>query len=131
MTRFDPGSFDPSTFAASWAAAWNARDIEAVLRHFTDDVTFSTPKAVDTVGQPTVTGIPAVRAYWTKALGMISSIRFTVVRTLWDARQRELSIIYDREINGRQDRALELLGFNDAGMVDRGEVFYGVIPRNS
>jgi hypothetical protein len=41
-----------------------------------------------------------------------------------------IGIIYDREINSRGDRALERLGFDLAGKVDRGEVFYGVIPRS-
>lgn len=121
-------SFDPAAFASAWAAAWNARDLDAVLAHFTDGVVFSTPKAVDTVGQPTVVGIPAVRAYWEKALGKITSLRFTVVRTIWDPERREIGIIYDRQVNGRQDRALELLGLDDRDRVNCGEVFYGVIP---
>jgi ketosteroid isomerase-like protein len=29
--------------AEQWAAAWNARDVERVLAHFDDDVTFTSP----------------------------------------------------------------------------------------
>jgi hypothetical protein len=123
--------FEPASFAAQWAAAWNARDLDAVLAHFDGNVVFSTPKAMDAVGRPTVVGIPAVRAYWEKALTLISSLHFTVVRTVWDGERRELGIIYDREVNGRRDRALELLGFDHDGRVNRGEVFYGVIPDGS
>lgn len=115
-------------FAAAWAAAWNEGDLDAVLLHFREQVVFSTPKAVDVLGHPTVIGVVALRAYWEQALRQITRLRFTVVRTLWDPTRRELSIIYDREVNGRQDRALELLTLDDQGMVTRGEVFYGVIP---
>lgn len=123
--------FEPGHFAAQWAAAWNARNLDAVLSHFDESVVFSTPKAMDTVGRPTVVGIPAVRAYWEQALQLITALQFTVIRTVWDAEHQELGIIYDRDINGRRDRALELLGFNANGRVNRGEVFYGVIPEGS
>ncbi len=115
-------------FATTWAAAWNARDLEAVLRHFRSNVTFSTPTALAVVGQPTVVGVDALRDYWSRALARITDLHFTIVRTVWDPTRRELGIIYDREVNGRRDRALELLRLDDEGMVTAGEVFYGVIP---
>jgi hypothetical protein len=37
-----------------------------------------------------------------------------------------LVIIYDREVDGRGDRASEILQFGLGGRVVRGEVFYGV-----
>ena len=37
-------------YAQQWAEAWNRRDLEALLEHFKDDVVFSSPKAVQTVG---------------------------------------------------------------------------------
>lgn len=119
---------NPTAFATAWAAAWNARDLDSVLAHFADDVVFSTPKALDVVGRPTVRGKAAVRAYWEAALGRITHLRFEVVRTTWDPAAAELAIIYDREINQGRDRALELLRFGPSGLVVSGEVFYGVIP---
>jgi hypothetical protein len=120
--------FDPSAFAAEWAAAWNRRDLDAVLTHFAADVVFSTPKAVETVGQPTVRGTPALRAYWERALAGIAELHFAVDRVVWDPVHRELGIVYDRAVNGRRDRALELLAFSPDGIVQSGEVFYGVVP---
>ena len=32
-------------FAEEWAAAWNRRDVDAVLAHFHDDVVFTSPVA--------------------------------------------------------------------------------------
>ncbi len=120
--------FDPVAFAAAWAAAWNRRDLDAVLAHFADDVIFSSPKAVEAVGQPTVRGKAELRAYWHRALGRITDLRFSVRRTVWDARLGELAIVYDREVNGQRDRALELLSLTAGGAVRAGEVFYGVVP---
>jgi hypothetical protein len=74
-----------------------------------DAIVFSSPKAVDAVGQPTVRGKPALRAYWERALTQISALDFVVVAAMWDASVRRLAIIHDREVNGRADRAIELL----------------------
>ena len=70
------------TFAARWAEAWNVRDIEAVLKHFHDDVVFTSPTALAVVGSATVRGKDALRAYWTTALSRITSIRFTIDRVV-------------------------------------------------
>jgi ketosteroid isomerase-like protein len=36
---------DPKSYADQWVRAWNARDIEAVLDHFHDDVVLTSPVA--------------------------------------------------------------------------------------
>jgi hypothetical protein len=115
-------------FAQHWAEAWNHLRIEWVLEHFDEDVVFSSPKALDAVGVPTVRGKAALRAYWQAALQPVTVLRFTVVRVLWDAGSSELAIIYDRRVNDRHDRAAEVLQFGGSGRVVRGEVFYGVLP---
>ncbi|HSE65560.1 MAG TPA: nuclear transport factor 2 family protein [Gemmatimonadales bacterium] len=121
-------SFDPDAFAREWAKAWNARDLDRVLAHFSEAIVFSSPKAVDAVGQPTVRGQPALRAYWERALTQISTLEFMVAALIWDPAARRLAIIYDRKVNGRSDRAIELLTFDSQGLVAAGEVFYGVSP---
>jgi hypothetical protein len=115
-------------YAREWAAAWNARDLDAVLAHFDDAVVFSSPKAVRAMGVPTVRGKAALRAYWQRALSRIESLRFTVERVIWDPATAELAIVYDREVNGEHDRAAEILHFGGDGRVGRGEVLYGVGP---
>lgn len=128
MTVGSGSSFEPDAFAREWAQAWNARDLDRVLAHFSDAIVFSSPKAVDAVGQPTVHGKPALRAYWERALTQISALEFIIVATMWDPSFRRLAIIYDRKVNGRADRAIELLTLNPGGLVTSGEVFYGVAP---
>ncbi len=115
-------------FARDWADAWNRRDLEAVLAHFADEVIFSSPTALAVVGSPTIHGKDELRRYWTAALARLQSLEFHVVRVLWDDAHDELSIVYDREVNGRHERAVEMLGFDREHRVVRGEVLYGVIP---
>ena len=67
---------EAEAFAARWADAWNERDIEAVLAHFDDHVTFTSPTAQGVVGVPTVRGKGALRSYWIAAMGQIQSLRF-------------------------------------------------------
>lgn len=119
---------DAGEFAVQWAAAWNRLDIEAVLAHFDDAVVFTSPVAVAVVGVPTLHGKAALRDYWLKALSKIQGLEFIVSRAVWDGGLRQLAIVYDREVNGKRDRAIELLRFGEAGLVVSGEVFYGVQP---
>lgn len=44
------------------------------------------------------------------------------------ARWAELSIVYDRDVNGTRDRASEIVRFDRHGRVVHGEVHYGLVP---
>lgn len=61
---------EPGPFADEWISAWNARDVEAVLAHYADDVVFTSPTALRVV--PASGGIvrdkDALRSYWRPAL---------------------------------------------------------------
>jgi predicted ATP-grasp superfamily ATP-dependent carboligase len=115
-------------FAAAWAELWNRRDVDAVLEHFDEHVVFSSPRARDTIGAPTVIGKAALGDYWNKALESVTSLHFALQRVVWDPARMEIAIIYDRHVNDRHDRAAEVLQFCASGLVIRGEVFYGVVP---
>jgi len=117
---------EAQAFAEQWAAAWNERDVERVLAHFEDDVTFTSPTALAVVGVATLRGKQALRDYWNKAVARIGSLRFTVDRALWDAEHRELAILYESDIDGRKRRVSENLTFGASGLVTRAEVFHGV-----
>jgi len=116
---------DREKFAADWAEAWNARAVERVLTHFHEKVVFTSPTALTVVGTATVRGKAALRSYWFAALDRISSLRFTVERTLWDPATRELAIVYSAEIDGKTRRVSENLIFNEDGQVTAAEVFHG------
>lgn len=113
-------------YAERWAEDWNRRDLDAILAHFADAVELTSPKALATVGVPTVRGKAALADYWRIALSRIESLRFVVHRVIWDPATLELAIIYDRDVNGVLDRAAEILAFGASGLVVRGEVLYGV-----
>jgi hypothetical protein len=68
-------------FARTWLAAWNARDLDAVLAHFADDVTFSSPMARRLVGgsEGVIRGKDALRAYWQRGLDAFPDLRFELL----------------------------------------------------
>jgi steroid delta-isomerase len=114
-----------NTFAATWVAAWNARDVERVLSLFSDEVTFTSPTALTVVGTAAVHGKAALRAYWSQAMSRISTLKFTLDRVVWDAATRELAILYVSDIDGRAKRVSENLIFDENGLVVIAEVFHG------
>ena len=74
-------STDPLAFAQSWLAAWNSHDIDAVLAHFSDDATFSSPVARELLGEShgVLHGKAAIRGYWEEGLRRIPDLRFELV----------------------------------------------------
>ncbi len=71
---------DAVAFAEHWVNAWNAHDVEPVLRHFADDLVFSSPVAANLLPETAgiIRGKPALRDYWTRALQRIANLRFVV-----------------------------------------------------
>jgi steroid delta-isomerase len=115
-------------WAEQWVADWNARDLAAVLGHFEDGIEFTSPRALAVVGVGTVRGKDPLRAYWTQALAAIASLRFNLRRIAFDPATSELAIFYDRDVDGRLDRAAEVLRFGSSGRVVRAEVYHGLLP---
>ncbi|MER5949873.1 nuclear transport factor 2 family protein [Streptomyces sp. NPDC001904] len=67
-------------FVDSWVKAWNAHDLDALLAHFADDVTFRSPVAAQLLGgDGVIHGRAALRAYWEEGLRRIPDLRFEVV----------------------------------------------------
>ena len=71
---------DALAFAREWVAGWNARDLDAIMRHYADDVVFSSPKALALTGSAEVVGKNALRAYWAKALAASPHLHFELER---------------------------------------------------
>ena len=69
-------------FAAEWAQAFNAHDLERILSHYADDVVLVSPIAIERLGvtDGTVRGKAALRAYFARALGPGSPLHFTLRR---------------------------------------------------
>jgi ketosteroid isomerase-like protein len=71
----------PSEFAQHWLTAWNDHDVEAVLGHFSDDVVFRSPVAVQLLDDSdgVIRGKEALRRYWTEALAKVPDLRFELL----------------------------------------------------
>ncbi|MHB8632611.1 MAG: nuclear transport factor 2 family protein [Thermoplasmatota archaeon] len=66
-------------FAASWFAAWNAHDLDAMMRHYAPDIEHSSPFIARYNGDPEcrpLRGEKAVRAYFGRALERNPQLRF-------------------------------------------------------
>ena len=102
------------TFAAVWVAAWNRHDVDAVLAHYADDFTMTTPMIQKLLGIPsgTLQGKPAVGDYWRAALRKIPDLKFSIIETTCGV--DTVSIYYDAVL-GR--RAIETFFFNAEGKV--------------
>ena len=84
------------SIAQSWCAAWNRRDLEAVMRHYADEVELNSPRVVERLGTASgwLKGKNALRAYF--AAGMKSAdLRFELVEVLLGV--SAMSIVYRRE----------------------------------
>jgi len=70
-------------FGDTWLAAWNSHDLEGVLAHFSDQVTFSSPVASRIVdgSDGVIRGKEALRAYWREGLKRYPDLHFELVGT--------------------------------------------------
>ena len=110
----------PAIFAEEWAAAWNRRDVDAVLAHFHDDVVFTSPVAAQLVPDSgrVVRGKAAVRDYWNAALALIPDLHFDVVGVYQG--ESVLVINYRHQRGGLVNEVLEF----DGARVRRGHGTY-------
>ena len=102
-------------FAESWIAAWNRRDVEAVLVHYSETAQFVSPVASNLVGRPMLRDKKELEAYWRTALARISSLEFKLDHAAWDEKRRELNVVYEANLNGERKRACEIMQFDASG----------------
>ena len=112
---------DPAAYAAAWAAAWNARDLEAVLALFHDDVVFTSPVAARVLpgSGGVVRGKDALRRYWEAALPQVPDLHFTVERVF-----AGVSVLVVSYRNQRGDLVDEVLVLDEDGLVVEGHGTY-------
>src|SRR3954452_24543350 len=107
-------------FAAEWERNWNAHDLDALLAHFADDVVFTSPVAAQLLPDcdGVIRGKDALRAYWSRALGLLPHLRFTV-----EGVYAGLDAIVINYRNHAGNRVCEYLAFAD-GLVVSGHATY-------
>ena len=103
---------DYAAFAEAWEAGWNSHNLDRILAHYSEDVTFRSQKAMRLVGSGERNGKPALRAYWARALDAQPDLSFIVVDVLHG---HGMMVITYR--NQRDVLAAETLRFGADGLV--------------
>jgi len=118
-------SIDPTAFTRRWIAAWNRRDIEAVLALYAETATIVTPQAEDIIGRAEARGKTALRQYWSATLAQIGTLVFTYEQAAWDPLQRLLTMRYVATVDGISRRAAEIATINADGLIRHSDALYG------
>ena len=76
---------DARQFADDWIQAWNSHDLDAILSHHSPDVVLISPTAARLLQDPSgaVTGIEALRRYFSRGLEAYPNLRFEILDVLW------------------------------------------------
>ena len=108
-------------FAAEWVEAWNNHDLDAVLAHYADDFTMSSPLIVRIAGEPTgrLQGKEAVEAYWKAALDKNRDLAFTLLNVTCGA--DSVALLYE---SSRAGIAIEYFRFDADGLVTEASAQY-------
>lgn len=108
------------TFAHGWIHAWNARDLDAVLAHYSEACTFASPFVARFAGEPggRLAGKASLRAYWTAALAALPTLHFELVDVLTGVDC--ITILY----RGHRGLTAEVFELGADGKVVRGLALY-------
>lgn len=109
-------------FAHEWIDAWNRRDLQSVLKHYADDIDFSSPLAhkLGAGERGHIVGKQRLASYWAQALAEISELRMSLEEVLLGS--DSLTLLY----NGPAGRATETMWFSSEGLVNRSIVSYSM-----
>ena len=116
MSKFHQPS-ELTALGRTWIEAWNARDLERVLALY-DDATVMTSDRIPTMGfdaSGTVRGKERLRAYWSKALGLLPELHFSLIDVF--VSPDSLVVFYQNE---RGKKICEYLRVNDVGLIVQG-----------
>ena len=82
------------SFAREWVSAWNSRDLERILSHYSEDVELTSPMVQRLLGdgQHSVRGKDDLRAYFRRGLDTLPDLTFT----LWGAYAGVHSVVAGR-----------------------------------
>ena len=103
-------------FAKGWIQAWNQRNLEAVLSHYTEDIEFQSPLVIKLLSETsgTVRGKQNLREYFRKALAAFPG---DIELELLGAYQGVNSVLVHFQAKGRS--AVEVMELDPEGKVRR------------
>jgi hypothetical protein len=107
--------------AAEWVAAWNAHDLDAIMGHYADDVTFASPFVAALAGEQSgvIHGREALRAYFARGLEAYPDLHFDLHAALPGVSSVAL---HYRSVGDRE--AIEVMELDAAGAVVRVSAHY-------
>lgn len=116
---------DTRPIAEAWLAAFEARDLDALLALYSDDATHTSPKIrerhPETGGE--LRGKAAMRAWWQEAFDRLPSLRY--IASQITAGSDSVVLEYIRRLDGVPDlRISESFDVSD-GRIIRSRVFHG------
>jgi SnoaL-like domain len=102
------------SFAAEWIAAWNSHDIERIMAHYDEALTFSSPKLATRIpgSGGRLNSRASVRSYWVQALEAQPALHFELLAVL---KGIDSVVIHYRGAAGRL--CAEFFVFDDSGRV--------------
>ena len=112
---------DADRLAAEWIAAWNAHDLDAVLAHYAEDVTFASPFVAALTGDESsvIHGRAALRDYFRRGLEAYPGLHFDLHAALPGVSSVAL---HYASVGGRT--AIEVMEFDADGAVVRVAAHY-------
>ncbi len=120
-----PGAAAPQELARAWVAAFNARDLEALLALYADDAVHHSPKLrarrPETGGN--VRGKEALRAWWADSFDRLPGLHYEARRVT--ASGHLLILEYDRSLPGEATLAVAELFVVRAGRIAESRVYHG------
>ncbi len=111
-----------AAFAARWYAAWNARDLDAIMACYDPAIEHSSPfiKRYNNSDDLSICGIDGVRDYFRRALERNPTLRFDPLHVAIGL--QSIILVY-RRMTG--DLAAEVFYLNHEGLIVRSNSHYG------
>ena len=112
---------DGERLAAEWIEAWNAHDLDAIMKLYSPAIVFQTPTIIDTLGilDGRVQGAEALREHFARGLERLPDLRFDLDRVYTGV--RSLAIVY-RWRDGTP--VCELHEYGAHGLIERVQALY-------
>ena len=108
--------------AEDWIAAWNARDLDAIMHHYADGIEFEADTVARRWNKPDgkLRGIGELREHFKRGLELAPALHFTLEQVF--SVPSGYAVLYRRETGNRVIDAVEL---DSEGKAVKVRAFYG------
>jgi hypothetical protein len=109
----------------AWKADWDSRDLDAVMRHYAEDVVLTSPTVVQRSGEPdgTIRGLQAVRAHFARGLEDAPGSHFALEHVL--AGMGGYVAVFVRDDG---NRAADVIHLDEQGRIGAVSTYYRFSP---